>query len=446
MADNARHCAVKALIRLHRENSYSNILWEERLAQAGLPPMDQALATRLFYGVIERRLTLDYLLSRCCSMKLKRLHPYVLDILRVGAYQLLYMEKIPASAAVNEAVKLTRRLGQHKAAGLVNGVLRAVDRDAARVLSALPDTPEGWEIRYSCPRALLEEWTDGYSAERAKDLAQHMNDIPPHFVRVNTLVTTTEKLCEQLDKSGVSYKALPSLPDCLEIPEISLLKRLETLPKNWYYHQDMASQWCCLALGAQPGERIADVCAAPGGKSLTAAQYMQNDGQVYACDAYSAKCEAMERRARELGAAVIQVRTRDASHPCAPDERAVFDRVLCDVPCSGLGVIRRKPEIRYKDPREWDALPDLQYRILEESAAMVKPGGVLQYSTCTLRPQENERVAERFAGAHPEFVPRPLPLKECFLRAGRDPAFTITLFPSEQGTDGFFIASFVKLR
>lgn len=142
----------------------------------------------------------------------------------------------------------------------------------------------------------------------------------------------------------------------------------------------------------------------------------------------------------------MEVRTRDASRPCAPGERAAFDRVLCDVPCSGLGVIRRKPEIRYKDPREWDALPDLQYRILEESAAMVKPGGVLQYSTCTLRPQENEQVAERFASEHPEFAPRPLPLKDCFLRAGRDPAFKITLFPSEQGTDGFFIASFVKLR
>lgn len=446
MAENARHCAVESLIRLHRDSGYSNILWEEQLAQAGLEPVEQALATRLFYGVIERRLTLDYLLSHCCSMKLKRLHPYVLDILRVGAYQLVYMEKIPPAAAVNEAVKLTRRMGQSKASGLVNGVLRAVGRQAAALLSALPDTPEGWEILYACPRALLDEWANGYGAARAKELAQHINDIPPHFVRVNIFVTTTEKMRDVLDRSGVLYKEQAGLPDCVEIPEISLLKRLETLPKNWYYHQDMASQWCCRALDVQPGQRIVDVCAAPGGKSLTAAQYLLNDGQIMACDVYPAKCEAMKRRAAELGAAVMQVQVRDASQPCAPEERAAFDRVLCDVPCSGLGVIRRKPEIRYKDPAEWDALPDLQYRILEESAAMVKPGGLLQYSTCTLRPEENERVAERFLREHTDFAPRILPLGVCFARAGLEPAYSITLFPAEQGTDGFFIAGFVKLR
>lgn len=444
MADNARHWAVEMLVRLHRQKSYSHILLEEELHKAGLPPKEQALATRLFYGVIERQLTLDYLLASCCSMKLKRLHPYVLDILRVGAYQLVFMEKIPASAAVNEMVNLTRRMGQARAGGMVNGVLRSVDREAGKMLDNLPDTPEGWEKRYSCPQALLDMWTAGYGLDRARELAQYSNDIAPHYLRINTLVTTAEKVENILFDSGVSYKTMEELPNCLEIKEISLLKRLETLPKNWYYYQDMASQWCCRALDPQPGEHIADVCAAPGGKSFTISQYLQNQGMVYACDRYAAKCDTMQRRAEELSATVVQVHKRDAAAPCIPQEMGAFDRVLCDVPCSGLGVIRRKPEIRYKDPAEWIDLPSQQLRILDASAAMVRPGGVLQYSTCTLHPEENERVVERFLAAHPEFSPRILPLAECFRRADAVPSYMITLFPSEQGTDGFFIASFTR--
>lgn len=446
MAKNARQWAVEALIRFHREKSYSNILLEEELQKAELPLREQALATRLFYGVIERRLTLDHLIRSCCSMKLKRMHPYVLDILRVGAYQLLYMEKIPAPAAVNEMVALTRRMGQHRATGMVNGVLRAIDREGEGLLAALPDTPEGWEKRYACPRPLLDEWIRGYGRERARALAAHINDIPPHYLRVNTLVTTVEKVRERLDDAGIAYTQTPALPECLEIPEISLLKRLETLPKNWYYYQDMASQWSCRALDARPGEKIADVCAAPGGKSFTVAQYLQNKGYLLSGDLYEAKCEVMRRRAAELSVTVMQVKQRDASLPCAPEEAGGFDRVICDAPCSGLGVIRRKPEIRYKDPAEFAALPALQLQILEQAAAMVRPGGVLQYSTCTLRPQENEEVAAAFLAAHPEFSPRVLPLDECFSRAGTAPQHTLTLFPDEQGTDGFFIAGFTRTR
>lgn len=444
MADNARHWAVEALVRFHRQKSYSNILLEEELQKTDLPPKEKALATRLFYGVIERELTLDYLLSACCTMKLKRMHPYVLDILRTGAYQLVFMDKIPAAAAVNEMVNLTRRMGQARAGGMVNGVLRAVDREAGRLLDALPDTPDGWEKRYSCPRALLDIWEKGYGRERARKLAEQSNALPPHYLRVNTLVTTTEDVKDILQKFDISYKEVEGLPNCLEISENFYRKKLENLPKNWYYYQDMASQWCCEALSVQPGERIADVCAAPGGKSFTLAQHLQNEGLVYACDIYAAKCGVMERRAEELSAAVVQVHERDAASPCTVQEKEAFDRVLCDVPCSGLGVIRRKPEIRYKAPAAWADLPQTQLRILEESAAMVRPGGALQYSTCTLQPEENEQVATRFLAAHPEFSPRVLPLDICFKRAGLKPSHMLTLFPDEQGTDGFFIAGFTR--
>lgn len=445
MAKTARHWATEALVRFHRENSYSNILLEEELQKAALPPKEQALATRLFYGVIERRLTLDYLIESCCSMKLKRMHPCVLDILRVGAYQLLFMEKIPASAAVNEAVNLTKRMGQYRAGGMVNGVLRSIDREAEKLLSSLPDTPEGWEKRYSCPALLSEYWIKGYGLQKARELVASINEIPPHYLRVNTHLTTTEQVTALLDDAGITYQTVAGLPDCLVIPEISLLKRLETLPKNWYYYQDIASQWSCLALDAKPGETIADVCAAPGGKSLTVSQYMQNSGRLLSCDIYDAKCDTIRRRAEEFGASVIDVQKRDASLPCAPQEEGAFDRVICDAPCSGLGVIRRKPEIRYKDPAEWAELPSLQMTILEASAAMVKVGGVLQYSTCTLNPAENEELAANFLKRNPHFAPRILPLLECFKKAGIEPQHTLTLFPNEQGSDGFFIAGFTRM-
>ena len=444
MPDNARSWAVKALTRFYRDKSYSNILLEEELQKCALPQQDKALATTLFYGVIERQLTLDYLISCFCKMNIKRLHPIVLNILRVGAYQLIAMDKIPASAAVNEMVTLAKRMGQARASGMINAVLRAMDREGRQRLDALPDTPTGWEKRYSCPQALLSIWESGYGRERTRALAKQCNSHPAVYLRVNTLVTTTEKLAEELDKIGVSYRKVEGLPNCLEILQNSYRKKLEKLPKNWYYHQDIASQWSCLALGAQPGEKIADVCAAPGGKSFTVAQYMQNQGELYSCDIYAAKCDVIRRRAAELTATVIEVHERDASQPCAPQEKGAFDRVLCDVPCSGLGVIRRKPEIRYKDTTAWEQLPAIQWRILEASAAMVRSGGVLQYSTCTLRPEENEQIASRFLAEHPDFSPRVLPLDVCFGRAGLEPSHMITLFPDEQGSDGFFIAGFVR--
>ncbi len=446
MAKNARHFAVEALVRFHRDKSYSNILLEEELSKTELDLREQALVTRLFYGVIERELTLDFLLSSCCKMKLKRMHPYVLDILRVGAYQIVYMDKIPNAAAVNEMVTITRRMGQKAASGMVNGVLRELDRTAVERLNSLSDDPAGWEKRHACPRALIDLWVKAYGVEKARRLVAHINDVPPHYLRVNTHVTTVKQMTDRLDEAGIAYQITPDLPECLEIREISLLKSLETLPKNWYYYQDMASQWSCKALDARRGERIIDVCAAPGGKSLTVSQYVGNTGSVTACDLYPAKCEVMRQRAETFSVDNLCVMQRDASLPCDPEEQGRFDRVVCDAPCSGLGVIRRKPEIRYKDPAEFVELPSLQLSILEASAELVKVGGVLQYSTCTLRPEENEEVAAAFLQAHPEFSPRVLPLDYCFERAGMAPSYRLTLFPDEQGTDGFFIAGFTRTR
>ena len=444
MAQDARSAVVKALAALHREKRYSNIALDELLKTTELTAKDRAFASRLFYGVIERRLTLDYVLSTASSMPLRKLHPLVLETLRVATYQLLYMDKIPPSAAVNEAVSGIRRMKQGNASGFVNGVLRGILRRREQLFDALADDDEGLSVRHSLPREWIAFWRAAYGDDVMRDLVTSLNDTPPAFVRVNTLKTDVSTFAQALEAAGISYRRVEDMPQCFELKSADLGNKLETIDKNWYYYQDKASQYACAALGACAGERIADVCAAPGGKSFTVAQNMQNDGYLLACDLYPHKCDTIERRAVDLGITLLQVAVRDASTTVPTPLRGSFDRVICDVPCSGLGVIRRKPEIRYKSPAEFEQLPSLQYTILERSAELVRSGGVLQYSTCTLNPSENERVVARFLEQHPEFSPRILPLDGCFEAAGIAPSHTVTLFPHIHNTDGFFIAAFEK--
>ncbi len=443
MAD-ARIAVVKALCTLHREKCYSNIVLDELLKTGELSEKDRAFASRLFYGVIERRLTIDYVLEQASSVPLRKVHPLVLETLRVAVYQLLYMDKIPPSAAVNEAVSGVRRLKQGNASGFVNGVLRGILRRRDTLFANLPAGDTALSITHSCPTELIAFWREAYGEEQMRALVGSINDVPESYVRVNTLCTTDEEFGKTLENVGVSYQIHADVSHCFELKCAYLGNKLELMDKNCYYYQDKASQYACLALDAQPGESVADVCAAPGGKSFTTAQYMQNSGRLLSCDVYPHKCETIERRAAQLGITIVDTAVRDASIPCPEPLKGKFDRVICDVPCSGLGVIRRKPEIRYKSLDELKELPALQYAILERSAELLKAGGVLQYSTCTLNPAENEQIVERFLSEHAEFSPRVLPLKACFEAAGAAPSHILTLFPHIHKTDGFFIAGFEK--
>lgn len=437
----ARDTAVRLLTDVRRDGGYSNILLENTLNETPLSAADKALVTRLVYGVIERRITLDWCLSACADKPLKKLHPFVMDTLRVAAYQLLFMERIPASAAVNEAVKAVKKK-QPYAAGLVNALLRNLDRRKATLFDALPAGDRGLSVKYSCPEALIAFWREAYGDACLQDLLSTLNEAPPTYVRVNTLLTNTAAFSAMLQEAGVEHRVMPTPPDCVMVADPAALKALGETAQSLYYHQDKASQYCCAALGAQPGERVADVCAAPGGKSFTVAQYMQNRGEIVAGDVYAAKCDAMQQRAARLGFSIVQTVCRDAAAPTPAAMHGRFDRVICDAPCSGFGVIRRKPEIRYKGPAACADLPPLQRQILNEAAKLVRAGGVLQYSTCTLNPAENRGVAEAFLREHPEFSPRPLNgLPDSVLD---EPTWCRTLFPAQHETDGFFIASFTR--
>ena len=441
---SGRTAAAEAVRRLNEQNAYSNCVVNALLSSVPLEPREKALATAIIYGTVERRLTIDYLLSQYCSRPLKKLHPVVLAILETAVCQLLYMDRIPESAAVNEAVKLTRQMGQPNASGFVNAVLRGVIRKHQELLSSLDDTAKGLSLRYSCPEEWICFWEKSYGRQTMLSLLEHLNGAPPAYVRVNTAVTTAAELIEKWKEQGIEAIETPDFANCLQLHGVYERNPLEKIKENCYYYQDKASQYACAALSVRAGDRVADVCAAPGGKSLTLSQYLQGRGEVVAGDIYSGKCATIRRRAAALSATTVKVVQRDASQPCPPEWVGHFDKVLCDVPCSGLGVIRRKPEIRYKRLEDFVDLPALQYRILEASAPMVAPGGYLQYSTCTLNPAENEEVVTRFLAEHKEFAPRVLPLESCFAASGTAPSWHITLFPHIHGSDGFFVAGFVR--
>lgn len=441
---NARCAAVTALLRIHEQGGYSNIVLEELPEQLSLPIQQRANALRLVYGVIERRLTLDYLLNKLSSTPVKKMSPLVREILRVGAYQLCYMDSVPAFAAINESVSLARSMGAARLTGFVNGVLRSVQRESERLLCELQNTDKGREIRYSCPRGLIRAWEQAYGEQVTERLLTHLNDAPPAYIRVNTCRVTTEDFCARLKANDIAFAPVDGLPDALCISSTQAFHQLSGEMSDQFYYQDLASQWCCYALGAQPNERIADVCAAPGGKSFTVAQYMHNTGVIESSDLYEHKCHTISRRAKELGIDCVTVSCCDASKEPSQERLGTYDRVICDAPCSGLGVIRRKPEIRYKDLQEFVELPSLQLTILSQAAKLVREGGTLQYSTCTLRPEENEQVVEAFLRDHPEFQPKLLPLDTCFTKSGLPLSHQITLFPHIHGTDGFYIAAMVK--
>ncbi len=437
----ARETAVRLLNDVRREGSYSNILLENTLTDSALSAPDKALVTHLVYGVIERRITLDWCLAACADKPLKKLHPFVMDTLRVAAYQILYMERIPTSAAVNEAVKAVKKK-QPYAAGLVNALLRNLARRKDTLFNDLPSGDHGLSVTYSCPESLIAFWREAYGEEMLHTLLQGVNGAPPSYVRINTLATDTDTFAATLREASVAFSEETDLPACLRVTETAALKAMGGAVQTQYYLQDKASQYAVHALGAQPGERVADVCAAPGGKTFTAAQYMQNCGEIAASDLYEAKCDVIRTRAARLGIDIVKVTCRDAATPPPDEACGRFDRVICDAPCSGYGVIRRKPEIRYKDPASCADLPPLQQQILSEAAKLTKVGGVLQYSTCTLNPDENRGVADWFLKTHPQFAPRALSgVPESVLG---EPDWCRTLIPAVHETDGFFIAAFTR--
>ncbi|MDD2956219.1 MAG: 16S rRNA (cytosine(967)-C(5))-methyltransferase RsmB [Oscillospiraceae bacterium] len=440
---NARQLAAQALMRVDEGKAYSNIVIDRALEGSGLDNRDKAFATALFYGVLERRVTLDWVIGRYSKLSIGKMSPAVRALLREAVYQIACMDGIPASAAVNEAVELTRAMGQKNAAGFVNGVLRSFLRDGGAI--ELPqegkDRAGRLSLAYSVPRPLVKLWENQYGRAELELLLKAMGEHPPLYIRVNSLKTTAQELLERWHEAGIEARQVEGVPFCLAVAHSGAVEKFPGFAEGLFHVQDLSSQLCAAALQAGPGMRVLDVCAAPGGKSFTLAQWMENKGSLLAGDLYPAKIKRIEEGAARLGVCCLCAGVRDAA--LYSPETGSFDRVLCDAPCSGLGIIRRKPEIRYKPLEELKGLPALQYKILETSAKYVKDGGALVYSTCTLNRHENDYLTERFLKEHPEFQPDPLPEWITAL-AGKEQGWQMTLFPQDCGSDGFYMARFCK--
>ena len=411
---DAREVSLLALNDCQRQGGWSDAILKKRLAAAGLDSRDGALATQLCFGVVEA--------------------------LRLGAYQMLFLEKIPHSAAVNTSVELTRKHCKNpRAAGMVNGILRSLERSLER-LPAIPQTDPVSDLstRYSHPEWLVRELLATLGGGETAKLLAANNSQPPITAQGNTTKTTLEQLAQMLEEEGIQTQPHPWLADCLILSKPGNLERLAAFQQGLFYVQDPASKLAALALDPRPGMRVLDCCAAPGGKSFAAAICMEGRGEVVSCDLHPHKKKLIQAGADRLGLSNITPMTADGK-VFRPEWENAFDRVLVDAPCSGLGVIRKKPDIRYKDRLPLLDLPKVQREILATAARYVKPNGLLVYSTCTLLRRENEGVAEDFLRCHPGYKAEAFTLPEPvgFVGDGR-----VTLWPHRQGTDGFFISRF----
>ena len=430
----ARETALNVLIACRKETAWSNGALKEYVQRDRLDSREAALAARLCYGVLQNRMKLDFYLGQLLSGKIKDLHPALQDILRLGLYQIFEMDKIPQSAAVNESVGLAKKYcpRQRFAPGLVNAVLRKAAQG-----KELLKQPASWVDKYSHPQKLID-LLDPYVGHKAMEPMLIANNSAPDTVaQVNTLRINADQLAEMLTQAGVMVRRHPWMADCLILSHTGNLEQLKAFRDGLFYIQDAAAKLSVLCAQLPQGEQtqVLDCCSAPGGKSFAASIAMAGKGKVFSCDIHAHKVALIRGGAQRLGLENITAVLQDASE-FVPQWQDAMDVVIADVPCSGYGIIRKKPDIRYKDPDTMKLLPKLQLNILRNQARYVKPGGVLLYSTCTLVCRENEGVVEAFLGERSDFAVEPLPLPDVF---PENTTGMLPLVPGQYETDGFFI-------
>ncbi|MFI3313890.1 MAG: 16S rRNA (cytosine(967)-C(5))-methyltransferase RsmB [Eubacteriales bacterium] len=428
---SARTTALAALIACRKGGAWSDSILKEYIHRDRLDRRDAGLASRLCYGTQQHQMLLDFYIASFLKGKLSDLQPVVLDILRLAVYQLTQMDKIPSSAAVNEAVEQTKKYANQRAAGLVNGLLRSM----VRAEDNLPQ-PQDLATQYSHPQALVDLLTQQVGDDQIEDLLKSHNDNPPITVQVNPLVEYPD-LLEQWTESGAKFQLHPWLPDSYDLTATGNVEHLPGFAEGAFAVQDGAAKLAVLAAGTLPGMQVLDTCAAPGGKSFAAAMVMKNQGNITSCDIHQHKMKLLEKGAERLGITILTAQVQDGSQ-LRPEWENAMDVVIADVPCSGLGVIRKKPDIRYKDLTAIARLPQVQAKILDNVASYVKPGGVLLYSTCTIIQTENRDIVDDFLEKHRDFSLECMDLPNGLVNDG-----AVTLLPHLHQTDGFFIA---KLR
>lgn len=441
--DLPRETALKVLYDINKSGAYSNIALNKYLEGGKLSNLDKAFITELVYGTLKWRLSIDHIIEQFSSVKIKKLSPWILNVLRLGVYQLVYISKIPESAACNESVNLAKRYGHSASSRYVNAVLRNVARSKDKI--TYPDRSKDLisylSVKYSHPDWMVKKWLELFGESFTEELLKSNNDTPPLTVRVNTLKTDKGGLVNALKNEGVETTSAKYIDSALTIDNPSSLTKMEAFVKGLFQVQDESSMMVGRILDPKPGEFVIDVCSAPGGKATHIAELMNNKGRVVARDIHEHKIKLINEAAQRLGIQIIQTEVFDASKQ---DEKLMgkADSVLVDAPCTGLGIIRRKPDIKWtRTQNDLKEIVKLQEKILSVSSHYVKPGGVLVYSTCTIEPQENEEMVKAFLKDNKDYSLEDI---SEFIPGGlaKDTAKEgyIQLYPNIDGIDGFFIS------
>jgi 16S rRNA (cytosine967-C5)-methyltransferase len=427
----ARVCAYAVIRRVFEQDAWADRALHGEAQRQKLDARDLALATQLAYGTVQRVSTLDHVIERLTRRPPAKLDAPVLAALRLGVFQLAFLDRIPAHAAVGESVELAKAEAP-RGAGLVNAVLRRATREARRIVDSLPDaTPKQAALRYSHPEWIAGLWWEAFGPDAARALMAADNEPAEASLRANTLRTTAKQLAQRLPAHTIE-----ALPEALILDAPFDTFSAPEWRDGLLMPQSRAAMAVSRALAPASGERVLDLCAAPGGKTTHLAALMGDEGEIVAVEKHPGRAEALRKTARRMGATIVAVRTQDATEPLEP---GAYDKVLVDPPCSDLGTLASRPDARWRKAGRPEALAPLQRRILEAGARALKPGGTLVYSTCTISPDENERVVAAFLAAHEDFSATDLAADQPLWKHPTMPKHLQTL-PHRDRTDGFFVA------
>lgn len=445
MKINAREQTLKILININTRDAYSN-LEINRYLDGDRDHRDENLIRELVYGVLENKKYLDYIISKASKVKIGKIHNNILEILRIGLYQVIFMEKIPASAAVNEAVELAKKYGHKGTVAYVNGMLRNILRNKDKFTNIETDNRiEYISIRYSHPLYMVKGWADEFGLDFTEKLCQANNSRPLLNIRVNTLKTDKKDLIKVLEDKGYHCVEGRYAEDCLEVTNPHGITKIEEFKEGLFIIQDEASILVSQIINPKENSMVLDLCSAPGGKTTHLAQIMKNKGYILARDIYQHKIALVGENAKRLGIDIIRPEVFDALK-MDDDLANKFDYCLLDAPCSGLGIIRRKPEIKWnRGQGDSKKLAQLQHKMITNAGNYLKIGGILVYSTCTIGKEENIMVVERFIKENPGF--KLMDISNRFKYRGKLTSLEkgyLQLYPHIHGTDGFFIARLVK--
>lgn len=439
---NVRDAALSILLAVDQNQAYSNLLLNQTINKYQIGAKDRALLTELTYGTLQYKYALDYYLEPFIRGKVD---PWVRWLLRLSVYQITYLTKIPEHAIVNEAVEIAKRRGHKGIASMVNGILRSILRMGIPSLEKIKDPIDRIAIETSHPRWIVELWVESYGLDTAAAMLKANNLPPKQTVRVNTLKATAEEVIALLAKEGVRAERSQVIPECLVLLN-GQAARTEAFRNGLITIQDESSMVPAIVLNPKPGERVFDMCAAPGGKTTQLAEIMKNNGSILAADLHPHKLALIEESCARLGIHIVETVPLDGRKAGEQLQPESFDAILVDAPCSGLGVIRRKPDIKYtKREEDFERLHELQLDLLKNAFKLLKPGGRLVYSTCTVNKIENEGTVQAFLSSHPEMKLEPIRHLPEMLKEKQQEGM-LQIFPQDFGSDGFFIAAFTKVQ